>query len=525
MPSPRRPRKNGQMTTPRGAWLLSGLLAGLAGLATSHAAAMLLTIRETPVVAIGELVIRLTPGPVVELAIRTLGQKDKPVLMAGIFVLTFVAFAWTGMLARRSWWAPLLVYVAMAALGAVAVLWRPGAMPLDVLPVVIGFVTWVIALSVLTDPWQRLQHRPDGAAEEDADAAAGSRRSFLIRTALVGSAAVTFGLVGDAFGRGRREVEETRRLLKLPITRRSPVRGSSVGVDGVEPWRTPNGSFYRIHTALVVPSIAPKDWELRIHGMVDRELTLSYQDLLDREITEAWITLNCVSNTVGGDLIGNAWWSGVRLATLLEEAGVQAGADAVLQTSHDGWNCGTPLAALTDERNAMLALGMNGVPLPIDHGFPVRTIVPGLYGYVSACKWVVDIEVTRFDQIEAFWTQRGWSEMGPVKLASRIDVPRGGDDLDAGTIRIGGSAWAQHTGIAKVEYSLDEGPWTEAGLGRVPNVDTWVQWVAELDVQPGGHTLAVRATDAADSTQTSDEAPPEPDGATGWHTIEFEVNE
>lgn len=514
------------MTTPRGAWLLSGVLAGLAGLATSHAAAMLLTIRATPVVAIGEMVIRLTPGPVVELAIRTLGQRDKPVLMGGIFVLTFLAFAWTGMLARRSWWAPLLVYVALAAIAAVAVLWRPGAMGLDVFPVVIGFVTWVIALSVLTDPWQRMQHHV--VNEEDRnrpDIATSSRRSFLGRTALVGAATLAFGLVGNAFGRGRREVEETRRLLKLPITRHAAFAGTSVGVDGVEPWRTPNGDFYRIHTALVVPSIAPKDWELRIHGLVDRELTLSYQDLLDREITEAWITLNCVSNSVGGDLIGNAWWSGVRLATLLEEAGVQPGADAVLQTSHDGWNCGTPLAALTDDRNSMLAIGMNGVPLPIDHGFPVRTVVPGLYGYVSACKWVVEMEVTRFDQIEAFWTQRGWSERGPVKLASRIDAPRGGDDLDAGTIRIGGSAWAQHTGVKLVEYSLDEGPWIEAGLGRVPNVDTWVQWVAELEVEPGDHTLAVRATDANGNTQTSDEAPPEPNGATGWHTIEFEVSE
>ena len=224
---------------------------------------------------------------------------------------------------------------------------------------------------------------------------------------------------------------------------------------GIAPWRTPNDDFYIIHTALAPPSIAPEDWSLRIHGMVDKEITLGYQDLIDRQLTEAWVTLCCVSNEVGGDLIGNAWWSGVLIRELLSEAGVQDGADAVLQTSRDGWNCGTPLTALTDDRNAMLAIAMNGKPLPVQHGFPVRMVVPGLYGFVSATKWLVDLEVTRFDKFEAFWTQRGWSEKGPVKTQSRIDVPRDGAAVEAGSVRIGGSAWAQHTGIEKVEYQLD----------------------------------------------------------------------
>jgi DMSO/TMAO reductase YedYZ molybdopterin-dependent catalytic subunit len=300
--------------------------------------------------------------------------------------------------------------------------------------------------------------------------------------------------------------------------------GASLDVEGIEPWRTPNADFYIIHTALAPPTISPPDWKLRIHGMVDRELTLDYQDLVDRRLTEAWVTLCCVSNRVGGDLIGNAWWSGVLTRELLAEAGVDPKADAVLQTSRDGWTCGTPLAALTDDRNAMLAVAMNGKPLPVEHGFPVRTVVPGLYGYVSATKWLVELEVTRFDRIEAFWTQRGWSEKGPVKTQSRIDVPANGASVPAGPLRIGGSAWAQHTGIEKVEYQLDGAAWEEAELGRVPGVDTWVQWAASVDVEPGEHRVVVRATDRSGYTQTPVETDVVPDGATGWHSIPFDAD-
>jgi DMSO/TMAO reductase YedYZ molybdopterin-dependent catalytic subunit len=253
--------------------------------------------------------------------------------------------------------------------------------------------------------------------------------------------------------------------------------------------------------------------------MVEREIVISYNELVAREITEDWITLGCVSNTVGGGLVGNAWWSGVRLAGLLAEAGPKAGANAVLQTSDDGWTCGTPLAALVDERNAMLAVAMNGQPLPIEHGFPVRTIVPGFYGYVSACKWVVDMEVTRFDKIDAFWTRKGWSEQGPVKMASRIDTPDGGAQVDAGAHVFAGNAWSQHTGIAKVEVQLDGGRWQAAELGTAPNDDTWVQWRITLDLEPGDHEVRVRATDKDGDSQTGVERDVLPDGATGWHTI------
>lgn len=516
-------RKNQPVSTSR-AWPVAGLIAGFAGLAVSYSLAMVLTIRDSPLVAVAELVVRLTPGPAVEGAIKFLGRADKPFLIAVILVISALVFAWTGLLARRTWWLSVIVYVALAVIGGVAVWIQRGATALDALPLAAGFATWLICLSLLTEPLRR--HEVALAAEpvhvSDPAHPDHTRRTFLIRAGALATAAVALGVVGRAVGRSRRHVEETRRLLRLPgVSRPVPPPDSRVAVPEMTPWMTPNESFYRIDTAFVVPAIEPSDWVLRIHGMVDRELEITYDDLIDGSMTEAWVTLNCVSNEVGGNLIGNAWWSGVRIAGLLRAAGVHDGADAVLQTSEDGWTCGTPLSVLTDERNAMLAVAMNGRPLPIEHGFPVRTIVPGLYGYVSACKWVVDMEVTRFADIEAFWTAKGWSELGPVKIASRIDVPRDGGEVPTGGAQIAGVAWAQHTGIAAVEISVDGGAWTQARLAGVPNADTWVQWVATVDLPLGDHTISVRATDAEGLVQTGEVQDPVPDGATGWHTIEL----
>jgi DMSO/TMAO reductase YedYZ molybdopterin-dependent catalytic subunit len=326
---------------------------------------------------------------------------------------------------------------------------------------------------------------------------------------------------GRVVGHKRRAVEEARARLRLPVTKGKVPPGANVGVDGLEPWRVSAGNFYRIDTAVAVPVVDVAQWRLRIHGMVDKELSLSFKDLEARRLTEAWVTLCCVSNPVGGDLIGNAWWSGVKVSDLLAEAGVSPDADAVLQTSEDGWTCGTPLSALTDDRNALLAIAMNGSPLPLEHGFPVRMVVPGLYGYVSATKWVVDLEVTRFSEFDAFWTRRGWSEQGPVKTESRIDVPPSNHRVMAGDVTVAGVAWAQHTGIEKVEVQLDGGAWTEVELGRVPDADTWVQWHGTVAATPGVHKLAVRATDSSGYTQTAVQRDVVPDGATGWHTVEF----
>ena len=491
------------MRTSRHAWWLAGVVAGAAGLATSYFVAMVMTIRESPVVAVAEMVIRLTPGPVVERAISILGTNDKPFLVVVLLVVLTLLFAWAGRLARRSWWQPVTLLAVIAILAGFAisdqtrrsghgpVAGHRGLRDLGAVPV-----------HPHREPAQRRAQAerepsvgPSAAGTADQDDRGGPpRRGFLLGAGLMVLASVGVTVLGGVLGRGRRQVEESRRLLRLPgVSRPDPPAGVSVGLDGIAPWRTPNEDFYLVHTALIPPAIEPKNWRLRIHGKVERELVLTYDDLMARQFTEEWVTLNCVSNTVGGNLIGNAWWSGVRVADLLKEVGVLDGADAVLQTSDDGWTCGTPLAALTDGRNAMLTVAMNGDPLPIEHGFPVRTLVPGLYGYVSACKWVVDWEVTTFEDISAYWTQRGWAELGPVKMSSRIDVPCNGDELSAGSVRIGGVAWRQNIGISGVEVSLDGGGWQSVELGDADTIDSWVQWATTLEVDEGEHSLRVRA--------------------------------
>jgi DMSO/TMAO reductase YedYZ molybdopterin-dependent catalytic subunit len=289
---------------------------------------------------------------------------------------------------------------------------------------------------------------------------------------------------------------------------------------GSPPFITPSADFYRIDTALVVPQLRTEDWSLKVHGMVDREVTFSYADIRSRPLVERRVTLTCVSNEVGGPLISNATWIGVDLADLLDQAGVQPGAQQMFATSVDGWTCGTPAnVALDRTRGAMLAIGMNGEPLPVEHGFPARIVIPGLYGYVSATKWVQSLEFTRWDDRQAYWLSRGWAEQAPIKTESRIDTPSGFAKVSAGKVRLAGTAWAQHTGIAKVEVRLDQGPWQPAVLSAEVSKDTWRMWWIELDVPQGTHQASVRATDQDGYTQTENRADPVPDGATGWHSV------
>ena len=306
----------------------------------------------------------------------------------------------------------------------------------------------------------------------------------------------------------------------------SAINGQAAPVDvdpaipGITPYVTSNDDFYRVDTAFTVPRVTTDAWRLKIHGLVDEPFEIGYADLLALPQVERMVTLTCVSNEVGGSLAGNASWQGVRITDLLTRAKPQAGADCVYSTSADGFTVTTPLSVLTDGRDALLAIGMNGQPLPIEHGFPVRMVVPGLYGYVSATKWVVDLELTKFSEVSAYWTDRGWAPMGPIKTASRIDVPRLGTVLSAGTAPVAGVAWAQHRGISKVEVQVDDGPWQPAQLSGAVSADTWRQWVYSWAATSGSHQLRVRATDGTGALQTAAVQDVIPDGATGYHTIE-----
>ena len=510
-------------------------MAGFAGLAASYFVAMVMTTRDSPVVAVAELVIRLTPGPVVERAIRILGHHDKPFLLADDPGAVRRALRLGGPAgppdlvgaddrlrrARRRRRRRRLA--ASAASGAI-----------DILPVAVGFATWLVCLSLLTEPLRRheraLEPRTRApTAPEDRDPADHTRRTFLLRAGVIVAGAVVLGVVGRVVGRGRRHVEEARRLLRLPgVTEPRCPTASGSALEGVTPWTTPASDFYRIDTAIVVPTIEPADWKLRIHGMVDREIVLTYQQLIARQVTEAWVTLNCVSNPVGGDLIGNAWWSGVRIADLLAQAGVQPGADAVLQTSDDGWTCGTPLAR--PHRRPRRDAGVRDErPAAAD-----RPRLPGAHDRAGALRLRLRLQVGRRDEGDPVRRHRGLldraragRELGPVKMSSRIDVPRdGGEVLAAGGRRRRRGLVAAHRHRGGRDRGRRRAPGSPPSIGGVPER-------RHLGAVGGDRRRRARASTRSPSappTRTAWCRPARssdvlPDGATGWHTIDFSATE
>lgn len=507
---------------------LAGLVSAGFGLGVAEAVAGLLGRTATPVVAVGEAFIDRVPGWLKDLAVEWFGTADKAVLIGGVLVVFAALSAGIGVLTARHRGAGLLAAAALGIVAALAVWTRPDTTANDLLPTIVGAGASLVALDRLVARAVAAGREPV-ASERSAWSRDGeSRRRFLRATAVVAGIAALSGTVGRWLGSRRSGVEESRDALAADLGEEpavSPPPGTDLGVEDAEPWRTPNDVFYRIDTALSVPLVRAEDWRLRVHGLVDREVSLTFDELVGLGLVERWVTLTCVSNEVGGYLAGNALWSGVPVAEVLARAGPESRADAVRSTSADGWTAGTPLDVLTDGRDALFAVAMNGEPLPVEHGFPVRMVVPGLYGYVSATKWVVDVEVSRFDDFDAYWTTRGWSERGPIKTASRIEVPRSGATVRAGRVAVAGMAWAQHRGIQSVEVRVDDGPWRRARLGVVPSTDTWRQWVWEWDAEPGDHELRARAITADGELQIQDEAPPAPDGATGWHRVSVEVQD
>ena len=502
---------------------LAGLLTGAVALGVAELTAAVTGPNGAPVVAVGETAINLTPVPVKEFAIAHFGTHDKQALVTGIVVLLAAFAVLIGVLAVRRLAYGLAALAAFAAVGVAAAVSLPAATGSDVVPTLVGVAVAAVTLVLLVRTVRGTgAEQPAGGAE----LAGTGRRRFLIAGAGAAALGVAAGVLGNAL-LGRFSIASSRAQVRLPapaVPAPAIPAGADFRIPGLTPFLTSNASFYRVDTDLILPQVSPATWTLRIDGMVERELEFTFAELVAMPLTEADITLVCVSNEVGGTYNGNARWLGVPLAGLLRRAGVRAAADQVLSAATDGMTISTPVAAIMDGpalngHSALLAVGMNGQPLPVAHGFPARMVVPGLYGYVSATKWVTRLTLTTFARQRAYWTQRGYAAQAPIKTESRIDVPKPLAQVKAGPVTVAGVAWAPARGIAAVEVSVDSGRWRPAGLAASGGIDTWRQWRQTWDATPGVHQLQVRATDNTGATQPSRRAQPVPSGASGWDSV------
>jgi DMSO/TMAO reductase YedYZ molybdopterin-dependent catalytic subunit len=529
---------------------LAGLLSAAVALGVAELVAGITGPLSSPVIAVGGVAINLTPVPLKDFAIAHFGSNDKNVLLAGIVVQLAIFAAVIGMLAIRWLWLGLAGLAVFGALGVAAVISRSSASLADVAPTLIGVAVAAVAMVFLVraarmEPRRAATVTAAGSADPQADLAAPDlpvpqpgtrvnrledgdqavlapgRRRFLALGAGAAVLAAGSGWAGEQLLR-RFNVTALRAAVRLPrpAVAAAPVpAGASLNVSGITPFFTSDDSFYRVDTDLVVPQVSPQDWTLQITGMVDHPIELSFDDLLRLPLIEHDMTLVCVSNAVGGPYAGNARWLGASLPALLRKAGIRRGADQVLSTGTDGMTISTAVDTILDGRQALIAVGMNGQPLPTEHGFPARMLVPGLYGYVSATKWVTKLEVTTFARQQAYWTQRGYALQAPIRTESRIDVPRPLAQVPAGRVAVGGVAWAPHRGISRVQVNVDGGAWHTAKLAAADGTDTWRQWVWPWDASSGLHTLQVRATDGTGAVQTKSEAGVFPSGATGWDSV------
>jgi DMSO/TMAO reductase YedYZ molybdopterin-dependent catalytic subunit len=513
--------------TAKSGWLTGaviGLVSGGIAVGVAHLTSGVLGAGASPVLAVGATAIDATPEWLKSFAIRTFGTDDKRALLIGIGAVLVVAAVALGIASLRHPQAGVWGLVVLGSVGAIAAISRPANGWIAAVPALLGTIA-----GLATYRWIRGRAglAPSAATSADAPPAPGGfdRRRFLFGSAIVAGLAVTTGAVGEYLVR-RTDASTSRASVRLPSATDSgtpTLPGSDLGVAGVGPFITPNGDFYRVDTALFVPALTAEGWTLSIGGMVNRPMTITFDELLARPLIERDVTLTCISNEIGGDYLGNARWTGVRLQSLLAEAGIRPGVTQLVSRSTDGFTTGTPASIALDGRDAMLAVAMNGEPLPLEHGFPVRMVIPGLYGYESACKWIAEIEATTFESYSAYWVVRGWAEQALIETGSRIDTPRRGADLAAGTVPVAGIAWAQHRGISAVEVQIDRGDWAPARLGAQASADTWRQWVYDWPAAPGNHTIAVRAADGEGAVQTTAVTPPFPDGATGLHEISVDV--
>ncbi|MCP3420640.1 molybdopterin-dependent oxidoreductase [Nocardioides pinisoli] len=490
-----------------------GVLATVVGLAAAHLVAALTVPAASPVLAVGSTVIDLTPTPLKEWAIRQFGSADKVILVGSVIVVVLLLAAVAGVVTARRETPGLLVLVGLAGVAGVLAVLRPGSGPLDLVPALVAAAVGATALWWL--------HRLDGRGptEPSPGVDGPSRRGVVLATGGLAVAAAAMGAVGrwvTSYRLGGTDVP-------LPVAT-DPASTFPTGLeetyDGITPLRTPTADFYRVDTRLTLPTVDVESWTLTIDGDVDQEVTLTFDDLAAMDTIERDITLTCVSNEVGGPYVGGARWLGVPLAAVLERAGIESTkADQILSTDVDGMTISTPLGVALDGRDAMIAIGMNGGPLPRANGFPARMVVPGLYGFVSACKWITKMTLTTYDAEQAYWTERDWAVDAPIKISSRIDTPEPLSETDAGKVVIGGVAWAQGVGIDKVEVRVDGGAWQPAKLGPQVTDDYWRQWYYEWDAEPGRHLIACRATNKDGDVQTDVRMRPFPEGSSGLQEI------
>lgn len=516
---------------------IAGLAAGAAALATGELLAGLIPRVPSPIAAVGSAAIDFAPPGSKDVVVGLFGTSDKAAILILVTVVVLAIAAAIGVLARRSVAAAGWAVVALVAVGGLASLRDPtGAGPLIVLASAleagVGLQVLVMLLAAARQPGRPPEAERAGAPA--AATAARSRRAFLREAGAVGVIAVIGGAVGRSLLSGRAAVTadsafgsgagaSTKVVIPPPVDPAPSVGpDASLSVPGITPVVVPNDQFYRIDTALITPSVDIDSWSLRVFGMVDREVKLTFQELVQLPLIERYVTIACVSNEVGGDLVGNAKWTGPKLADVLEMAGVKAGATQIVPRSIDGWTAGFPTSWLHDPahpRDAIIAVKMNGQPLPAEHGFPARLIVPGLYGYVSATKWLTEIELTTLEAIDAYWVPRGWAKEAPILTQSRIDVPRDGSSVAVGPVAVAGVAWAPDRGISRVEVRIDGGAWQTATLATELSKATWVQWKWVWQATAGQHAIEVRATDGTGAVQTDQVTPPDPDGARGHHQI------
>jgi DMSO/TMAO reductase YedYZ molybdopterin-dependent catalytic subunit len=502
--------------------------AGVGGVAVSLGLteffAGLSTAVPSAISAIGAVVIDLSPPWLKTFAISTFGTADKAVLAICIVGVALLIGWFVGKASARRPLPMVIAFAAAAVVGVAAQIGEPGA----VVGLTIVATAFAMGAGLLVwygiVVWSRPVDLPDGDstggdAAHHLPADPGRRRLMVGLAGAVTVSAITIW-IGRSMIRGRAEAQRSALGLPVPVERQAdPSSASDFALESLTPIVVPNDEFYRIDTALVVPAIDPDEWTLTIKGMVAREIVLTYADIAAMPLVERYVTLSCVSNKVGGGLVGNALWTGVYLEDLLDMAGVQSGADQIVARSIDGWTAGFPTEIAFDGRDALLAIGMNREVLPADHGFPARLVIPGLYGYVSATKWISELELTTWDAFDGYWVPRGWAKEAPIKTQSRIDRPSSGATIATGDYTLGGVAWSPTNGIERVEVQVDEGPWTEVELSKPLSNDAWLQWMHPVVFGEGAHRIRVRATDRTGFTQTEQEVPPAPDGAEGWHTV------